>query len=76
MTITRGKIHKYIGITIDYSFTGKVILSMVSYIGKILNYIPKDMRGGSATLDAHHFLILREMQPNYPEPTKIFFIIL
>ena len=35
MTITRGKIHKYLGITIDYSSTGKLIFSMVIYILKI-----------------------------------------
>ena len=31
MTITRGKIHKYLRMTINYSFTGKVIFSMVEY---------------------------------------------
>ena len=29
MTIMRGKAHKYLGMTIDYSLSGKVILSMV-----------------------------------------------
>ena len=29
MTITRGKIHKYLRMTIDYSYPVKVILSMV-----------------------------------------------
>ena len=29
MTITRGKVHKYLGMTIDYSSLGKVILSMI-----------------------------------------------
>ena len=36
MTITRGKVHKYLGMTIDYSSPGKVIFSMINYIGKIL----------------------------------------
>ena len=40
MTITRGKIHKNPRMTIDYSFPGKVIFSMVDYIGNILNDIP------------------------------------
>ena len=46
MTITWGKIHKYLGMTIDQSFPGKVILSMVNYIGKILNNILEYMIGG------------------------------
>ena len=33
-TITRGKVNKYLRMTIDYSSPGKVILSMIDYIGK------------------------------------------
>ena len=29
MTITRGKVHKYLGMNIDYSSPGKVIFSMI-----------------------------------------------
>ena len=39
MTIMWGKIHKYLGMTINYFFPGKVVLSMVNYIGKIIDYI-------------------------------------
>ena len=39
MTITRGKVHKYLGMTIEYSFPGKVIFSMVDYIGNIIDGI-------------------------------------
>ena len=34
MTITRGKVHKYLGMTIYYSSPGKVIFSIIKYIGK------------------------------------------
>ena len=33
MTTTRGKVHKYPRMTIYYSSPGKVILSMINYIG-------------------------------------------
>ena len=56
MIITQGKVHKYLGMTIDYSSPGKVILSMIDYIGKMLDNIPEDMKGGSATPAAHHLL--------------------
>ena len=49
MTITRGKVHKYLRMTIDYSYPGKVFFSIISYIGKIIEYIPEDMKGESAT---------------------------
>ena len=40
MTITRGKVHIYLGITIYYSSSGKLILLMINYIGKMLDNIP------------------------------------
>ena len=40
MTITRGKVHKYLRMTIDYSLPGKVIFPMIDYIGKMLDNIP------------------------------------
>ena len=45
MTITRGKIHKYLGATGDYSSPGKVIFYMVDYIVNMLDQIPEDMKG-------------------------------
>ena len=39
---------------IDYFSPGKVKLSVVSYIGNILDETPKDMKGGSETPSAHH----------------------
>ena len=52
--ITWGKVHKYLGMTIDYSLPGKVILSMIKYIGKTIDNIPEDMKCESATPYSHH----------------------
>ena len=51
MTITRGTVYKYLGLTITYYSTGKVIFSMINYIGNMLDDIPKDLKGESATPD-------------------------
>ena len=40
MTITRGKVHKYLGMTIDYYSPGKVILSVIYYIVNMIDNIP------------------------------------
>ena len=40
MTITRGKIHRYLMMTINYPSPGKVRLSMVDYIENMLDEIP------------------------------------
>ena len=54
MTITQGKVHKYLRMTIDYSSPGKVIFLMIDYIGKMIDNIPEEMKGESATPAAHH----------------------
>ena len=56
INIMRGKLHKYLGMTIDYSSPGKIIFSMISYIGKMLDCIPKYMKGGSVTPDSQYLL--------------------
>ena len=60
MTIMRGKLHKYLGMTIDYSSPGKLMFSMINYIGKILDNIPEDMKGVSATPAAYHLFYIAE----------------
>ena len=41
ITITRGKVHKYLEMYIDYSFPGNVMFSMIDYIGNMLYDIPE-----------------------------------
>ena len=60
MTTTRGKVHKYLGTTIDYYSPGKLIFSLINYIGKMLDYIPEYMKGESATHAAHHLFGIAE----------------
>ena len=60
MTIMRGKIHKYLGIAIEYSYSEKVILYMVNYIGNMFDKIPKDTKGESATPAIHHLFDVAE----------------
>ena len=53
MTITRSKIHKYLGMTINYFSLVKVKFSMVDYIGNMLDSIQEDTKGESATPFPH-----------------------
>ena len=45
--------HKYLGMTIDYSSPVKVIFSMINYIGNMIDNIPEGMKGESDTSAAH-----------------------
>jgi hypothetical protein len=49
LTVTRGKILEYLGMTIDYSVNGKVQITMIPYIKNMLSEVPNDMARESAT---------------------------
>jgi hypothetical protein len=55
LTINRGRLHDYLGMTLDYSEPGHMKLNMVDYVDKILEEMPKDM-DGTATLPAAEYL--------------------
>jgi hypothetical protein len=60
LTITRGKVHEYLGMTIDYSIRGKVKITMLDYIQNMLDELPADMDGESATPAANHLFQVNE----------------
>ena len=49
ITITRGKVHDYLGMTLDYSKDGKVMIKMLDYVEKMLADLEKDMDGIATT---------------------------
>ena len=49
MVMTRGKVHEYLGMTIDFSNTGKVKITMYDYADEIISELPTEMIGKSAT---------------------------
>jgi hypothetical protein len=49
LTKTRGHVHDYLGMTIDFSSAGKVQLSMIDYVQNMLDGLPENMSGEAAT---------------------------
>jgi hypothetical protein len=49
LTKTRGKIHEYLGMTIDFTESRKVRFSMIDYIKNMLDALPEDMNGEAPT---------------------------
>ena len=64
MTVTQGKVHEYLGLTLDYSILSKVIIQMDDYIKGILNEAPTDMDGVILTLVVEHLFEVSE-DPEY-----------
>jgi hypothetical protein len=54
LSITRGKKHDYLGMTLDFSKDGKVKILMIHYIQKMLAKIPGNMDGEAARPTANH----------------------
>ena len=45
LTVTRGKIHEFIGMTIDFSLKRGVAFSQYDYVKKFWNELPDDLKG-------------------------------
>ncbi|KAG7373109.1 reverse transcriptase RNA-dependent DNA polymerase [Nitzschia inconspicua] len=55
LTVTRGKVHNYLGMRIDYSVDGKVQFTMPSLVNEIITQLPASLATGpSMTPAANH----------------------
>ena len=50
--ITRGWVHEYLGMKMDFSTPGQVVLSMSEYIDSLIKEIPPDLAKGASTTPA------------------------
>ena len=60
LTVHRGQVHDFLGIYLDYSSPGKVRVSMIKYLSKLLEEFPELVKGGAATPHADHLFQVRE----------------
>jgi hypothetical protein len=58
--VTRGDIHDYLGMTIDYSTEGKVVIRMDDYVENMLAELPENMAGDATTPAAEHLFKVNE----------------
>jgi hypothetical protein len=67
---SRGKVHDYLGMTLDFSKAGEVMLTMIDYIKIILHDAPKEMRGLAATPATNHLFQVNTVNPILLEKDK------
>jgi hypothetical protein len=63
LTVTRGDIHDYLGMTLDFSTDGKVMIRMEDYVENMLSEVPVDMDGTAVTPAAEHLFKVDESAP-------------
>jgi hypothetical protein len=73
LTITRGKVHDYLGMTLDYTEEGKVKIKMMDYVEKMLADLPKEMDGEAPTPAANHLFDVDDDCPLVSEEKAQFF---
>ena len=54
VVVHKGPRHDYLGISLDYSYLGKVIVDMKQYIDKVLLVTPLDIKGVAQTPTGEH----------------------
>jgi hypothetical protein len=60
MTVSRGKIHKYLGMTLDYTVRGQVKITMFDYVDEILIAFDKaEPKGGGTKTSASHYSLFK-----------------
>ena len=55
LSISRGLVQQYLGMTLDFSEKGRVVVKMDDYVKTMLNDAPSSMDGKAATPAAAHF---------------------
>jgi hypothetical protein len=73
LTVSRRKIHEYLGMTLDYTLPGKVQIQMINYIDTMLSELDKDMAGEFANSAPNHLLTVNPSCLNLPANKSITF---
>ena len=60
LTVNRGTVHEYLGMTIDFSEKGKVKFIMNDYVENLIDEIPEEMSGTAATPASNHLFSVNE----------------
>ena len=56
LTVNRGKVHEYLGMTIDFSEDGKVMFKMQDYVQNMIDEAPEELMKGMASSPAANYL--------------------
>ena len=70
LTISRGKVHDYLGMKINFEIPGKVQFIMEDYVKTVLEESPADMSGEAATPAANHLFETNSNSPTLLDKDK------
>jgi hypothetical protein len=73
LTISRGAVHEYLGMTLDFTEKGVAKIDMSKYVENILTEMPEDMAGVCPTPAANHLFEVNTEAEKLDETKKEFF---
>jgi hypothetical protein len=73
ITNTRGRIHDYLGMTLDYPEKGKVTIKMLDYLEKMLADLPDKMDDEAPSPAVKHMFAVNDNQTKVDEEKAQFF---
>jgi hypothetical protein len=74
---SRGKVHDYLGMILDYRNAGEVSINMIPYVKMVLASVPEDMQGKAVTPAANYLYKVNESNPTYldTDTTEMFHLL-
>ena len=60
LKVTRGKIHYFLGMTLDYTTPGEVKIKMINYVKKMIREFPVEIKEAQKTPAAEHLFKVNE----------------
>jgi hypothetical protein len=63
LSISRGKVHDYLGLTLDFNNSGQLVIDMSAYAKMVVAAPPDDMRGRAPNPGANHLFQINEVNP-------------
>ena len=70
LTVSRGQVHDYLGMTLDFRTKGEVQICMEHYINMMLQDAPEEMKGTATTPAAPHLFKVNNKDPQLLGPVK------
>ena len=71
LTVQRGLVHDYLGMDLDYTTKGKVGISVIKYVDKILEGFSEELGASAATPAAEHLFQVRNTHFRYGTTAKL-----
>ncbi len=72
-TVTRGKLHDYLGMTLDFSNKRLAVINMTDYVESVLEEAPTDINGESTTSTTKHLFEINDKPVASDEETADLF---